>query len=144
MPANPPPIPLNELRDRLLGVPTTIHSDCSDRLDGLIGFCPVGSSSRLLGTAFIVRTRSGDNLCLYAAHTRPDRGDTLEDGVVSFSLADAPRLADAAWPRMEKEDRIRRRIAGGAERQSWIDEVLGEPARRVDQADYRQPTSRRP
>jgi regulator of RNase E activity RraA len=47
-----------------------------------------------------------------------------EDGIVSFPLADAARVLDAATSSSRKEAAIRAEIATGSARQSWLDAML--------------------
>jgi regulator of RNase E activity RraA len=47
-----------------------------------------------------------------------------EDGVVSFPIADAPRLLEAAAASAAKEAAIREEIATGRVEQSWLQAVL--------------------
>ncbi len=52
-----------------------------------------------------------------------------EDGIVTFPVADAERLLEAARRSAAKEDAIRAEIANGEAQQSWLTPFLGAPAR---------------
>ena len=47
-----------------------------------------------------------------------------EDGVVAFSVSDAPALIEAARKTAANEEAIKREIATGTVEQSWLDKVL--------------------
>lgn len=76
---NPPasavdPAVLAAFRD----VSTATISDCLDRMPVLAGLRPFhGGGSRLLGTAFTVRVRTGDNLAVHCALEEARRGDVI-------------------------------------------------------------------
>jgi RraA family protein len=59
------------------GVPTSIVSDNLDRWPGAVGLRPFHKSQTLVGTAFTVRTRSGDNLAIHQALEQIAPGDVL-------------------------------------------------------------------
>jgi RraA family protein len=59
------------------GVPTSIVSDNLDRWPGAVGLRPFHKSQTLIGTAFTVRTRSGDNLAIHQALEQISPGDVL-------------------------------------------------------------------
>jgi RraA family protein len=59
------------------GVPTSIVSDNLDRWPGAVGLRPFHKSKTLVGTAFTVRTRSGDNLAIHQALEQISPGDVL-------------------------------------------------------------------
>jgi regulator of RNase E activity RraA len=78
------------MRDDLLGLSTSLISDCLDRLHGAVGLIPFHGSRKLAGIACTVKTRPGDNLYLYRALTalRPgevlvvDGGGNLDNAIV--------------------------------------------------------------
>jgi RraA family protein len=59
------------------GVPTSIVSDNLDRWPGAVGLRQFHKSQTLVGTAFTVRTRSGDNLAIHQALEQIAPGDVL-------------------------------------------------------------------
>jgi RraA family protein len=59
------------------GVPTSIVSDNLDRWPGAVGLRPFHKSKTLVGMAFTVRTRSGDNLAIHQALEQISPGDVL-------------------------------------------------------------------
>jgi RraA family protein len=59
------------------GVPTSVVSDNLDRWPGAVGLRPFHKSKTLVGTAFTVRTRSGDNLAIHQALEQISPGDVL-------------------------------------------------------------------
>jgi RraA family protein len=67
----------DDLLDAYSDVPSSIISDNLDRLPGAVGILPYHRGERIIGTAFTVRTRAGDNLAIHEAlkHARP--GDIM-------------------------------------------------------------------
>lgn len=57
--------------------PTSIISDNLARLPGAVGLKPYHRSGRLIGTAFTVRTRPGDNLAIHRALELVGPGDVI-------------------------------------------------------------------
>lgn len=57
--------------------PTSIISDNLARLPGAVGLKPYHRSGRLIGTAFTVRTRPGDNLAIHRALELVGPGDVV-------------------------------------------------------------------
>ena len=58
-------------------VSTPTISDCLDRMPALLGLRAFHRRGRLLGTAFTVRVRAGDNLAIHQALERARRGDVI-------------------------------------------------------------------
>jgi RraA family protein len=58
-------------------VPTSIVSDNLERWPGAVGLRPFHKSQTLVGTAFTVRTRNGDNLAIHEALEQVSPGDVL-------------------------------------------------------------------
>lgn len=58
-------------------VPTAVISDNLDRLPGSIGLRPFHRGGNLVGTAFTVRTRPGDNLAIHRALEMVGPGDVI-------------------------------------------------------------------
>ncbi|MCY1287165.1 Regulator of ribonuclease activity A [compost metagenome] len=58
---------LNRLLNAYRGVPTPLVSDNLDRYPGAVGIKPLHGAAPLLGVAYTVRTRSGDNLAIHKA-----------------------------------------------------------------------------
>lgn len=71
--AKPPADILAGLRD----APTSIISDNLSRLPGCVGLRPFHRSGKLVGPAFTVRTRPGDNLAIHQALALVGKGDVL-------------------------------------------------------------------
>lgn len=57
--------------------PTSIISDNLGRLPGAVGLKPYHRSGRLIGAAFTVRTRPGDNLAIHRALELVGPGDVI-------------------------------------------------------------------
>jgi regulator of RNase E activity RraA len=73
-----PPHPPSELLDAFRAIPTSLVSDCLDRLRGTIGLRPLhASGATLAGCALTVRTRPGDNLFVHKALDLARPGDVL-------------------------------------------------------------------
>lgn len=66
-----------DLVDAYKDVATSIISDCLDRMAGPFGQLPYHRGNRLIGTAFTVDTRHGDNLAIHAALKFARPGDVL-------------------------------------------------------------------
>lgn len=72
-PARPAPADLMSLRD--LAVP--LLSDCMGRLYGAVGLRPFHRGGRMVGPAFTVKTRPGDNLMIHQALDLAAPGDII-------------------------------------------------------------------
>lgn len=59
------------------GTASSIISDCMDRLPGAVGLLPYHKSQTIIGTAFTVRTRAGDNHAIHAALKLVRVGDVM-------------------------------------------------------------------
>lgn len=59
------------------GLPTSVISDCMDRLSGTYTLQARHGTAQLLGTALTVRVRAGDNLHIHDALRRVKPGDVL-------------------------------------------------------------------
>lgn len=59
------------------GTASSIISDCMDRLPGAVGLLPYHPSKVIIGTAFTVRTRAGDNHAIHAALKVVRAGDVM-------------------------------------------------------------------
>jgi len=57
--------------------PTSIISDNLARLAGSVGLRPFHRSGRLVGTAFTIKTRPGDNLAIHRALEMVGPGDVI-------------------------------------------------------------------
>jgi RraA family protein len=57
----------SEIIEAFRAIPTSLISDCLDRLPGSIGLQRFYDGPRMVGTALTVRTRVGDNLALHQA-----------------------------------------------------------------------------
>lgn len=57
--------------------PTSIISDNLARLPGAVGLRPFHKGARLVGPAFTVRTRAGDNLAIHQALAMVEAGDVI-------------------------------------------------------------------
>lgn len=75
MPAVPKPAPA--LIEAFRGAPTSIISDNLSRLPGAVGLKPFHKGGPLIGTAFTVRTRPGDNLAIHMALELVGPGDVI-------------------------------------------------------------------
>lgn len=71
-----PQVPVDLLRD-YAGTASSIISDCLDRLPGAVGLMPYHATETIIGTAFTVRTRSGDNFAIHAALNVVRPGDVM-------------------------------------------------------------------
>jgi RraA family protein len=71
------PKPAPELIEAFRDAPTCIISDNLARLPGAVGLRPFHRGGRLVGTAFTVRTRPGDNLAIHAALELVGPGDVI-------------------------------------------------------------------
>ncbi len=65
------------LIDAFKHAPTSAISDNLDRLAGIVGLQPFHRAGRMAGTAFTVRTRSGDNLAVHHALELVGPGDVI-------------------------------------------------------------------
>ena len=75
---NPAPPPVDpDLLAAFRDVPTPAISDCLDRMPVLSGLRPFHRRGRLVGTAFTVRVRAGDNLAIHQALEEVRRGDVV-------------------------------------------------------------------
>lgn len=59
------------------GTASSIISDCLDRLPGAVGLLPYHASRTVVGTAFTVRTRAGDNAAIHRALDLARPGDVM-------------------------------------------------------------------
>ena len=71
------PKPAPELIEAFRDAPTCIISDNLARLPGAVGLRPFHRGGRLVGTAFTVRTRPGDNLAIHQALELVGPGDVI-------------------------------------------------------------------
>ncbi|HEY1474279.1 MAG TPA: RraA family protein [Pseudolabrys sp.] len=71
------PKPAPDLVEAFRSAPTSIISDNLDRLPGAVGLRPFHRSGRLVGAAFTVRTRPGDNLAVHRALELVGPGDVI-------------------------------------------------------------------
>jgi len=71
------PKPSAALIDRFRDAPSAVISDNLDRLPGSIGLRPFHRSGKLVGPAFTVRTRPGDNLAIHRALEMVGPGDVI-------------------------------------------------------------------
>ena len=71
------PKPAPELIEAFRSAPTCIISDNLARLPGAVGLRQFHRSGRLVGTAFTVRTRPGDNLAIHKALELVGPGDVI-------------------------------------------------------------------
>jgi regulator of RNase E activity RraA len=71
------PKPEKALLEGFRNAPTSIISDNLARLPGALGLRPFHKGGQLLGTAFTVRTRSGDNLAIHKALELVTPGDVI-------------------------------------------------------------------
>lgn len=71
------PKPDKALLEGFRNAPTSIISDNLARLPGAVGLRPFHRSGQLLGTAFTVRTRPGDNLAIHKALELVGPGDVI-------------------------------------------------------------------
>jgi len=66
-----------ELLEAFRPVVTSHLSDCMGRLYGAVGLRPYHRTGKLVGTAFTVKTRPGDNLLVHEALDRAAPGDVV-------------------------------------------------------------------
>jgi len=71
------PKPAPDLIEGFRDAPTCIISDNLARLPGAVGLRPFHRGGRLVGTAFTVRTRPGDNLAIHQALELVGPGDVI-------------------------------------------------------------------
>ena len=71
------PKPAPELIEAFRGAPTSVISDNLARLPGAVGLRPFHRGSKLVGIAFTVRTRPGDNLAIHKALELVGPGDVI-------------------------------------------------------------------
>ncbi|MFN3657370.1 MAG: RraA family protein [Pseudolabrys sp.] len=71
------PKPAPALLEDFRNAPTSIISDNLARLPGAVGIRPFHKGGQLLGTAFTVRTRPGDNLAIHMALELVGPGDVI-------------------------------------------------------------------
>jgi RraA family protein len=71
------PKPAAELLAAFREAPTSIISDNLQRLPGAVGLRPFHKSGKLVGAAFTVRTRPGDNLAIHRALELVGPGDVI-------------------------------------------------------------------
>jgi regulator of RNase E activity RraA len=74
------PKPAPDLIEAFRDAPTSVISDNLARLPGAIGLRPFHRGGRLVGTAFTVRTRPGDNLAIHRALELVGPGDVVDGG----------------------------------------------------------------
>lgn len=72
-----PPVLSDDLRDALRDIVTPLLSDNLDRLVGAIGLTRYNVKGKMVGSAFTVKTRPGDNLFVYHAMTLMQPGHVL-------------------------------------------------------------------
>src|SRR5947208_16914632 len=94
--ANSVPKPLAEIIEGFRGAPTSVISDNLARLPGAVGLRPFHRGGRLVGTAFTVRTRPGDNLAVHRALELVGPGDVIV--VVGGSDVAAARVSAIVKP----------------------------------------------
>lgn len=75
--ANSVPKPLAEIIEGFRNAPTSVISDNLARLPGAVGLKPYHRGGKLVGTAFTVRTRPGDNLAIHRALELVGPGDVI-------------------------------------------------------------------
>lgn len=71
------PKPAPDLIEAFRGAPTSVISDNLARLPGAVGLRPFHRGSKLVGVAFTVRTRPGDNLAIHRALELVGPGDVI-------------------------------------------------------------------
>ncbi|MBR0974587.1 MULTISPECIES: RraA family protein [Bradyrhizobium] len=74
---NSVPKPPAEIIEGFRGAPTSVISDNLARLPGAVGLKPYHRGGKLVGTAFTVRTRPGDNLAIHRALELVGPGDVI-------------------------------------------------------------------
>ncbi|MFG1270710.1 RraA family protein [Xanthobacter versatilis] len=72
-----PPVLSQAHRDTLADIPTPLLSDNLDRLVGVVGLNRYNVKGKMVGSAFTVKTRPGDNLFVYHAMTLMQPGHVL-------------------------------------------------------------------
>nr|WP_245477274.1 hypothetical protein [Bradyrhizobium guangzhouense] len=106
--ANGVPKPPADVIEGFRNAPTSIISDNLSRLPGAVGLKPYHRSGKLVGAAFTVRTRPGDNRAIHRALELVGPGDVIvvgdEDGVVSFPAAGAVALLEAVRVQIRREE----------------------------------------
>ena len=75
--ANSVLLPPADIIEGFRNAPTSIISDNLARLPGAVGLKPYHRSGRLIGAAFTVRTRPGDNLAIHRALELVGPGDVI-------------------------------------------------------------------
>src|SRR2546430_4780937 len=75
--ANGVPKPPADIIEGFRSAPTSVISDNLARLPGAVGLRPFHRGGRLVGTAFTVRTRPGDNLAIHRALELVGPGDVI-------------------------------------------------------------------
>ena len=75
--ANSVPKPPADIIEGFRNAPTSIISDNLSRLPGAVGLKPYHRSGKLVGAAFTVRTRPGDNLAIHRALDLVGPGDVI-------------------------------------------------------------------
>ena len=75
--ANSVPKPPADIIEGFRNAPTSIISDNLSRLPGAVGLRPYHRSGKLVGAAFTVRTRPGDNLAIHRALEMVGPGDVI-------------------------------------------------------------------
>jgi RraA family protein len=73
----PPPSVAHDLLMAFAEVSTATISDCLDRMPVLAGLRTFHRCGRLIGTAFTVQVRAGDNLAIHQALEEARRGDVI-------------------------------------------------------------------
>ena len=71
------PKPSPELLEGFRNAPTSIISDNLERLPGAVGLRPFHRGGKLVGVAFTVKTRPGDNLAIHKALELVGPGDVI-------------------------------------------------------------------
>ena len=71
------PKPAPSLIEAFKSAPTSVISDNLSRLPGAVGLRPFHRAGKLVGTAFTVRTRPGDNLAIHRALELVGPGDVI-------------------------------------------------------------------
>lgn len=68
---------MSDIIGRLRALSTTLLSDNLDRLRGAVGLVPVHGAGALVGRAFTVQTRPGDNLFVHLSLDLAEPGDVV-------------------------------------------------------------------
>lgn len=71
------PKPPDAVIEAFRNAPTSIISDNLARLPGAVGLRPFHKGAKLVGPAFTVRTRPGDNLAIHQALSMVEKGDVI-------------------------------------------------------------------